>query len=101
VARQTWEIGVRVALGARRGDVIGLVMNETFRPVIAGGAIGIVAALAGNRVFASLLYRVAPSDPAVFAGVAAVTLLAALVACWIPLHRALSVDPASALRLRS
>jgi predicted permease len=101
VARRTWEIGVRVALGARRRNVIGLVMMETFAPVLAGLAAGMAAAVAFNRLFASLLYHVAPSDPAVFAGVAAATAMAALLACWIPLRRALAVDPMAALRLRS
>lgn len=99
IARRTREIGIRVAVGARRWDVIALVAAESARPVIAGMAVGLAAALAMGRLLASLLYRTAPSDPWVLAGVAIATAITGLIACLLPLRRALSIDPAAALRM--
>jgi len=98
VGRRTREIGIRVALGASRAEVIGLVLLETLRPVVLGLAIGLVAALFLGRFVAALLYQVQPADPVVLAAVALATASAALVACWLPLRRALRVDPLVALR---
>jgi putative ABC transport system permease protein len=99
VARRTQEIGVRVALGARRVDVLGLVLRQGLRPALAGIAVGVVGALAGAPLLASLLYGVTPGDvpalgvaPLVMAGVAA-------LACWLPARRAARVDPMTALRV--
>ncbi len=98
VGRRTREIGIRVAIGARRGNIVGLVLRESVRPVLAGLALGIVAALGLGRLVASLLYEVTPSDPLVLATVASAVVAAAMFACLVPLRRALRVDPASALR---
>jgi putative ABC transport system permease protein len=98
VARRTREIGIRVAVGARRKDVIALVLIETGGPVLVGVIAGIAAALAMGRLLGSLLYRVAPGDPAVLAMTAAAMCVAALAACSIPMLRALRVDPMIALR---
>jgi putative ABC transport system permease protein len=87
-----------VAIGASRAEVIGLVLDESFRPVIAGLAIGLAAALLLGRFVAALLFQVQPADPWVLAAVAIATASAALTACWLPLRRALRVDPLEALR---
>jgi putative ABC transport system permease protein len=98
IGRRTREIGIRIAIGARRGDVARLVLRESVRPVLAGLALGLAAALAMNRVVASLLYEVAPSDPPVLVSVAVAVAAAAMFACLVPLGRALRVDPIVALR---
>jgi len=98
VARRTREIGIRIAIGAPRRHVIGLVLRETFQPVMAGLAIGLAAALALSRFVAGLLYQVEPADPWVFASVAIIITCAALGSCGLPLRRALRVDPVVALR---
>jgi len=97
IGRRAREIGIRVAMGAQRGDVAGLVLRESAGPVMAGLALGLAGALGMSRVAASLLYEVAPSDPPVLAGVAGVVVVAAMLACLVPLARALRVDPVIAL----
>jgi putative ABC transport system permease protein len=98
VGRRTREIGIRVAIGARRSDIVSLVARESVRPVLAGLALGIAAALGLGRLVTSLLYQVAPSDPLVLASVAVAVAAAAMFACLVPLRRALLVDPTVALR---
>ena len=98
VARRTREIGIRVAIGAPRRHVIGLVLRESLQPVMVGLVIGLAAALALSRFVAGLLYQVEPADPWVFASVAAIVAGAALGSCGLPLRRALRVDPVVALR---
>ncbi len=98
IGGRTREIGIRIAIGARRGDVARLVLIESARPVLAGLALGLATALAMNRVLASLLYEVAPSDPLVLASVAGLVTVASLLACGGPLWRALRVDPMISLR---
>lgn len=97
VARRRKEIGIRVALGARPGDVIGLVLKESMMPVGVGLAAGLVMALALNQSLKSLFYEVAPADPMILTGVALSILIATLAASYIPTRRALSVDPATTL----
>jgi putative ABC transport system permease protein len=97
-SRQTHEIGIRMALGARRADVFRLVIRMGARLVVLGLAIGLVVSLAVSRAIASQLFGVSPYDPATLASVAAVLLLTGLVACWVPARRATRVDPLVALR---
>jgi putative ABC transport system permease protein len=92
------EIGIRVALGARRGDVIGMVLREGSRLVAAGLLLGIAGALATTRLLASILFRTRPFDPSTIAAVSALLALAALLACYLPARRAASIDPLTALR---
>jgi len=92
------EIGVRVALGAQRGDVLRLVLRDGARIALLGIAFGIAGALALTRLMASLLFEVKPTDPATFAGVAILLALVALAACYLPARRAMRVDPIVALR---
>ena len=98
VAQRTREIGIRVALGAGRGDVVRLIVGQGLRIAAAGAAFGLVAALAATRVMRSLLYDVAPSDPVTFAAIVALLGAAALLASWIPARRAARVDPVETLR---
>jgi predicted permease len=98
MARRTQEIGIRIALGAQRLDVIRLVLRETLWLVISGVAIGLASALAATRVITSLLFGLAATDPPTIAIAVFVMLSTALLACWIPARRATKVDPLVALR---
>lgn len=98
VVRRTGEIGIRMALGARRGQVIGGVLRETLVLAVAGIALGIPAALASARLIRGFLFGLTPTDPATIAGVAAVLVIVALLAGFVPARRAARVDPLVALR---
>jgi predicted permease len=98
VSRRTREIGIRVALGARRGDVLALVAREGVLLAVAGVALGVAGAWALRRVVASLLYGIAPSDPPTFLAAALALLLVALLATLLPARQALRVDPARTMR---
>jgi len=97
-ARRAHEIGIRMALGAERGDVIKLVLRMGLRLVILGVLIGVAASLALARVISSQLWGVSAYDPATLATVPLLLLLTGLVACWVPARRASRVDPLVALR---
>jgi putative ABC transport system permease protein len=98
VARQTKEIGIRMALGARQTQVLGMVLRQGLALTVTGSAIGLGLALALSRVAASLLYGVSPTDALTFLLVPAFLLLIALSACLVPARRAASLDPTVALR---
>jgi len=98
VARRTHEIGIRMALGAGKGDVLKMVAGEAMRLALVGSLAGMAGALALTRVLRSALYRLSPADPLTFAAVAALLCVVVLVACYVPARRAMRVDPATALR---
>jgi predicted permease len=98
VTERTREVGIRMALGARRGEVVAMVVRESLKPVLIGMAAGIGAALALTRLMAGLLYGVAPRDPLSIAAAAAAMLVVALLAAALPARRASRVEPMTALR---
>jgi putative ABC transport system permease protein len=98
VARRTREIGIRMALGARAGDVSKLVVRQGLALALVGMAIGLAIALAATRFLESLLYDVSATDPLTFIVGGAFLVFVALLACWIPARRATKVDPMVALK---
>ena len=98
VARRRNEIGIRMALGARVGEVQRMVISQALRPVVAGLILGVATALALGRFLNAVLFGVSPRDPLTIAGVAAVLMSVATLACYIPSRRAARNDPLSALR---
>jgi putative ABC transport system permease protein len=98
VAQRTQEIGVRMALGAGRGDILRLVLGKSLRLILLGTAIGLVAALVVSRVLSSLLYSVGPRDPVTFVLVTLLLVAVALLATLIPARSASRIDPMVALR---
>ena len=97
-AQRTHEIGIRMALGAERRDILTLVLREGLGVVGIGILLGLVAAVAGTRALASLFVGTSPTDLFTFVSVAGLLTAVALLACWIPAHRATRVDPLVALR---
>src|SRR5262249_26290872 len=98
VVQRTREIGIRMALGARQQDVLGLVVGDAFRLAALGIAIGIALALGLSRLLRGMLFGVSNFDPVSYAGLTLLLVLVALIASWLPARRAAQVDPAVALR---
>src|SRR5262249_42001042 len=93
------EIGVRVAMGAPKGDVLRLVIREGMKLAFIGALLGLGGALALTRLLKTLLFGVSATDPLTFIVIAAVLIIVALLACWIPARRAASMDPLVSLRV--
>lgn len=98
VSQQTQEIGIRMALGAQARDVLKLILGQGLILTLIGIGLGLLGALGVTRLMQTMLFGVSATDPATFAGVAAVLAAVALLACWIPARRATKVDPMIALR---
>jgi putative ABC transport system permease protein len=98
IARRTGEIGLRLALGAQRVDILKLVIGQGMKPVLIGLGAGLVGSLVLTRAMTDLLFGVSPNDPVTFGAIAIVLTIAPLLACYIPARRAMKVDAVTALR---
>jgi hypothetical protein len=98
VAQRTREIGMRVALGASKARVLTLLLGKGLKLVLIGVVIGVVGTLAVSRLISNLLYGISPNDLATFMAVSLFVVMTALAACFVPAHRAASIDPLKALR---
>jgi len=98
VAQRTREIGLRMALGAGEGQVLGLIMKEGMTLGVIGLLIGLLGSYGIGRLMKSLLYGIGSIDGIAFSAVATILMLSALIACYIPARRATQVDPMAALR---
>jgi ABC-type antimicrobial peptide transport system permease subunit len=98
VTRRRREIGVRLALGAQKRDILSLIIRHGMKLALVGVGLGVVAALGLTRVMRSLLYQVTPTDPLTFAAVTLLLVVITLAACWLPARRAAQVDPMTSLR---
>ena len=98
VTQRTHEIGIRVALGAKRGEVLALIVGEAMKPALLGAVLGLSAAFVLTRLLAGLLFAVKPADPSTFALVFVLLIAVSLLACYLPARRAMRVDPIVALR---
>jgi predicted permease len=98
VGQRTQELGIRIALGAQRTNVLLLVLAQGLKMAVAGVALGLIAAFALTRLMAKMLFGISPTDPATFAVVSILLVIVAFVACFIPAQRATRVDPLVALR---
>jgi putative ABC transport system permease protein len=97
-AQRTREIGIRMAVGGKSGDILSLVLGESVRLVAVGSALGLLGSLAAARLIAALLYSTSPTDPVTLVGTTLLLALVALLACYLPARRATRIDPLSALR---
>jgi len=97
VTQRTQEIGIRMALGAQKSDVLGLVIRQGMALAAIGVMVGLAGAFALTRVIGNLLFGVTVTDPATFFAIPLLLLLVALVACYLPAHRAARLDPTKAL----
>jgi len=98
VAQRRREIGVRMALGANRADVLRLVLARALRIVVAGVIVGLAGAAAVTRVLQTFLFGVTPTDPIAFSAVTLLLMAVGLTAAWLPARRATRIDPSTALR---
>jgi len=99
VSRRTQEIGIRMALGARRGQVLGLILRHGLGLTIVGLALGLGGAAAGARLLQSMLFGITPLDPLTFVAVGLLFGVVALFASYLPARRATRIDPMSAIRM--
>jgi predicted permease len=98
VAQRSREIGIRVALGATRHNILQVVLRQGMTPVLAGLALGALFSLFATRAMAHMIFRLSPDDPVTFAGIAALFFAVALVSCSVPARRAMAIDPMETLR---
>ena len=98
VSKRLRELGIRIALGAQRKEVLGSALGRVFRLLAAGSAAGLLLGLAATKVLSFIVYQATPRDPVVLVGVVVTMLLLGLLAAWIPARRALAADPLMLLR---
>src|SRR6185437_15597939 len=98
VARRTREIGIRMALGAQRKQVLSSLLGRTLLLCAAGTCLGAIATLAAGRLLSAVLYGVSPRDPATYAAALCLMIVVGVLACWMPASRAMRTDPVQALR---
>ena len=98
VSQRTSEFGIRMALGARAGDVVRMLLGQSLRPIVVGLALGALGGFGLSRALNAMFFRMTSADPVVFAAIAGLMLAAALVAAWVPVHRVTRIDPQKALR---
>ena len=98
VGQRTTEFGIRMALGARAGDVVSMLMMQSLKPILIGVVLGMAGGFGLSRAFNSMFWRITIVDPWVMAGIAGLMLLVALVAAWVPVNRVTRIDPQAALR---
>jgi putative ABC transport system permease protein len=98
VGQRTHELGIRIALGAQRSDVLRLVLNHGLKMALAGVALGIIVSLGVTRLLAKMLFGVSATDPMTFVLITLLLMTVALLACFVPAWRATQVDPLVALR---
>jgi len=98
VDQRAHEIGIRIALGADRGDVLRMVIVQGLKLAISGVVVGVLSSLALGRILSGFLYGVSPTDPMTILGVAVLLIFVALLASYLPARRATRVDPMVALR---
>ena len=98
VTQRVHEIGIRMALGAGSGDVLRMVLAQGLKLTLSGVVVGVLASLALGRILSGFLFGVSPADPITILGVAALLILVALFASYLPARRAVQVDPMVALR---
>ncbi len=98
VSQRTSEFGIRMALGARAGDVVRMLLGQSLRPIVVGLALGALGGFGLSRALNAMFFGMTSADPVVFAAIAGLMLAAALVAAWVPVHRVTRIDPQKALR---
>jgi putative ABC transport system permease protein len=96
--QRTREIGIRMAVGGKAGDILSLVLGESARLIAAGLMIGLLGSLAAARLLAALLYSTSPTDPLTLAATTVLLAAVALLACYVPARRSTRIDPLAALR---
>ncbi len=98
VSKRLRELGIRIALGAQRKEVLGSALGRVFRLLAAGSVVGLLLGLAATKVLSFIVYQATPRDPVVLFGVVVTMLFLGLLAAWIPAQRALAADPLMLLR---
>jgi ABC-type antimicrobial peptide transport system permease subunit len=98
VSRRKRELGIRIALGAQRKEVLQAALGRAFKLLAFGSAAGLLLGILASRVLASIVYQATPRDPLVLGGVVLAMMLLGLLATWIPAQRAMSIDPSMLMR---
>jgi predicted permease len=98
VGQRTTEFGIRMALGARAGDVVAMLLGQSMKPILLGVGLGVLGGFGLSRALNSMFWRMTAADPVVLGVISSLMLAAALVAAWVPVHRVTRIDPQQALR---